>query len=55
MPNWPMRWPLPLLVMGVKAGLNLINQMKNLACIFIDDQNRIYTSGNIPDKRYLKL
>ena len=37
----------PITVMGVQVGLNLINQMKNIACIIIDDQNRLYTSKNI--------
>lgn len=37
----------PVMVMGVTVGLNLINQMKNIACIIIDDHNRIYTSKNI--------
>jgi FAD:protein FMN transferase len=37
----------PVMVMGVKAGLNLVNQIKNMACIIIDDADRIYTSNNI--------
>lgn len=37
----------PVTVMGIKAGLNLINQMKNIACIIIDDNNKLYTSDNI--------
>lgn len=37
----------PITVMGVQAGLGLINQMKSIACIIIDDQDRIYTSKNI--------
>lgn len=37
----------PVTVMGVKAGLSLINQIKGLACIIIDDNNTIYTSDNI--------
>ena len=37
----------PVMVMGVRAGLNLINQVKNLACIIIDDNNKLYTSKNI--------
>lgn len=37
----------PVMVMGVKAGLNLINQMKNIACVILDDSNRLYTSNNI--------
>lgn len=37
----------PVTIMGIKAGLSLINQINNLACIIIDDNNRIYTSQNI--------
>jgi thiamine biosynthesis lipoprotein len=37
----------PVMVMGIKAGLNLINQMKNIACIIIDDDDKMYTSTNI--------
>lgn len=37
----------PITVMGVQAGLSLINQIKNIACIIIDDQDTIYTSRNI--------
>jgi thiamine biosynthesis lipoprotein len=37
----------PVMVMGIKAGINLINQIKDIACIIIDDDNRIYTSENI--------
>jgi FAD:protein FMN transferase len=37
----------PVMVMGCKVGLGLINQMKNIACIVIDDKDRLYTSNNI--------
>ena len=37
----------PVTIMGVKAGLNLINQMSLMACIIIDDNNNIFTSKNI--------
>ena len=37
----------PVMVMGIKAGLNLINQVQHLECIIIDDNNNIYTSKNI--------
>jgi FAD:protein FMN transferase len=40
----------PITVMGVKAGLNLINQVKNIACIIIDDDDHMYTSKNIKIK-----
>lgn len=37
----------PVMVMGIRAGLDLINQMKHIACIIIDDNNKLYTSNNI--------
>lgn len=37
----------PITVMGIQAGLNLINQIKDIACIIIDDTDKIYTSHNI--------
>ncbi len=37
----------PVMVMGVKAGLNMINQIKNLGCIIVDDDNIIYSTKNI--------
>jgi thiamine biosynthesis lipoprotein len=37
----------PVTIMGIKAGLNMINQINNIACIIIDDQDKIYTSKNI--------
>ncbi len=37
----------PVMILGIKVGLNLVNQMKKLACIIIDDDNKIYTSKNI--------
>lgn len=37
----------PVMIMGIKAGLDMINQMKDIECILIDDDNRIYTSANI--------
>jgi thiamine biosynthesis lipoprotein len=37
----------PVMVMGIQVGLDLINQMKQMACIIIDDDNRLYTSRNI--------
>ena len=41
----------PITVMGIKAGLNLVNQIKNIACIIIDDNDSIYTSNNIKLKQ----
>lgn len=37
----------PVMVMGVKAGLNLVNQIQHLACIIVDDNNQIYSTKNI--------
>ena len=37
----------PVMIMGVKVGLDLINQIKGLACIIIDDNDQLYTSKNI--------
>lgn len=37
----------PIAVMGIKAGLFLVNQIPDLHCIIIDDNNKIYTSKNI--------
>ena len=37
----------PVTIMGIKAGLNMINQIRYLGCIIIDDHNNIYTSKNI--------
>ncbi len=37
----------PVMVMGIKVGLNLINQMRQIACIIIDENDKIYTSSNI--------
>jgi len=37
----------PVMIMGIGAGLNLINQVKGLACIIIDDDNKIHTSKNL--------
>jgi thiamine biosynthesis lipoprotein len=40
----------PIMVMGIKEGLNLINQIHNIECIIIDDDDKIYTSNNIKIK-----
>jgi thiamine biosynthesis lipoprotein len=37
----------PIMMMGVNAGLYLINQLQQLACVIIDDHNRIYTSKEV--------
>ncbi len=37
----------PVMIMGIKTGLNLINQMKDIEAIMIDDNNTVYASDNI--------
>jgi thiamine biosynthesis lipoprotein len=37
----------PVMVMGVRVGLDLINQLKHMACIIVDDHNKIHSSHNI--------
>jgi thiamine biosynthesis lipoprotein len=37
----------PVMVMGVRVGLDMINQMRHIACIIIDDADRLHTSTNI--------
>jgi thiamine biosynthesis lipoprotein len=37
----------PVTIMGVKAGLHLINQMKDIEAVIIDDDNNLYTSNNV--------
>ena len=37
----------PVMIMGIEHGLHLINQLKHVECLIIDDHNKIYTSHNI--------
>ena len=37
----------PITIMGVKAGLGLINQINDMEVIIIDDNDQVYTSKNI--------
>ena len=37
----------PVMVMGIKVGLNMVNQIKGVGCIIIDENDIIYTSANI--------
>ncbi|MEN5088528.1 FAD:protein FMN transferase [Sphingobacterium faecium] len=37
----------PIMVMGIQVGLNMINQLQQVACIIIDDADKLYTSKNI--------
>jgi thiamine biosynthesis lipoprotein len=37
----------PVMIMGINTGLDLINQMKDIEAVIIDDDNNLYTSKNI--------
>jgi thiamine biosynthesis lipoprotein len=37
----------PVMIMGINVGLDMINQIKGIGCIIIDDDDKIYTSKNI--------
>lgn len=37
----------PVMIMGIEVGLDMVNQVKGLACIIIDENDTIYTSKNI--------
>jgi len=37
----------PVMIMGIQAGLDMINQIKDIEAVIIDDQDRIYASNNI--------
>jgi len=37
----------PVMIMGIHAGLDMINQMKDIEAIIIDDNDKIYKSNNI--------
>jgi thiamine biosynthesis lipoprotein len=37
----------PVTVMGVKVGLDLINQIKGIGCVIVDDHDKMFTSKNI--------
>jgi thiamine biosynthesis lipoprotein len=37
----------PVMIMGIRAGMHMIDQIKDVECILIDDDNHIYTSANI--------
>ncbi len=41
----------PVTIMGIHAGLDLINQMKDIEAVIVDDYNRVYTSKNINIKK----
>ena len=37
----------PVMIMGIKIGLDMLNQIKGIAGIVIDDNDKIYTTKNI--------
>jgi thiamine biosynthesis lipoprotein len=37
----------PVMIMGIQAGLDMINQLKNVEAILIDDDDHMYTSNNL--------
>ncbi|MES2378920.1 MAG: FAD:protein FMN transferase [Bacteroidota bacterium] len=37
----------PVMTIGVNAGIYLINQLNQIGCVIIDDQNRVYPSKGI--------
>jgi len=37
----------PVMIMGIRVGLDLINQVKGIECIIVDDHDTIHTSKNI--------
>lgn len=37
----------PVMSIGINAGLYLINQLNQIACVIVDDHNRIYTSKGV--------
>lgn len=47
----------PVTIMGIEAGLDMINQMNNIEAIIVDDDNRVFTSRNIHinKQKYTKI
>lgn len=37
----------PVMIMGTKVGLDMVNQVNGLACIIIDDYDNLFTSKNV--------
>jgi FAD:protein FMN transferase len=37
----------PVMIMGIKVGLDMVNQITGLSCIIVDDDDKIHTSKNI--------
>ena len=42
----------PVMIMGVQAGLDMINQINNVEAILIDDEDKLYTSHNLLIKQF---
>ena len=43
-----------IFVLGVEVGLNLVNQLKGIECIIVDDKGKIHSSKRIDIKKYNK-
>lgn len=41
-----------IFVLGVDVGLDLVNQLPSVGCIYVDDKGKIFTSKNIDLKKY---
>lgn len=41
-----------IFVLGVEVGLDLVNQLKGIGCIIVDDKGVIHTSNNIDIKKF---
>lgn len=41
-----------IFVLGVEVGLNLVNQLKGIECIIVDDKGKIHSSKGIDVKKY---
>ncbi len=41
-----------IFVLGVDVGLDLVNQLPGIGCIYVDDKGKIWTSKNIDLKNY---
>jgi thiamine biosynthesis lipoprotein len=37
----------PVMIMGIGAGLDMINQLNNIEAILVDDEDKVYTSDHI--------
>ena len=37
----------PVMIMGIRAGLDMINQLKDIEAVLVDDEDKVYTSDKI--------